>query len=90
MDPLTSGEYPHTMRSLVGGRLPKFSQEQSSALNGSFDFIGLNYYTANYAAYAPRFQTPKASYVTDARVNLTGKFATVDVHLKRSILPVCS
>ncbi|KAK4791377.1 hypothetical protein SAY86_031790 [Trapa natans] len=71
MDPLTSGQYPRTMRSLVGARLPKFSHTQSSSLNGSFDFIGLNYYTANYAAYAPHLHPPTASYITDARVSLT-------------------
>ncbi|KAG5250047.1 beta-glucosidase [Salix suchowensis] len=53
MDPLTRGHYPHTMRSLVGDRLPKFSQQQSQMIKGSFDFIGLNYYTSNYAAYMP-------------------------------------
>ncbi|KAJ6694685.1 GLYCOSYL HYDROLASE [Salix koriyanagi] len=56
MDPLTRGDYPHTMRSLVGDRLPKFSQQQSQMIKGSFDFIGLNYYTSNYAAYMPPFQ----------------------------------
>lgn len=73
MDPLTNGDYPHTMRSLVGDRLPRFSREQSSSLKGSFGFIGLNYYTANYAAYAPQFRTLNPSYMTDARVNLTSK-----------------
>ncbi|KAL6341213.1 hypothetical protein AAG906_032330 [Vitis piasezkii] len=53
MDPLTNGDYPHSMRSLVGSRLPKFSKEQAMMVKGSYDFLGLNYYTANYAAYAP-------------------------------------
>ncbi|KAL6341650.1 hypothetical protein AAG906_032771 [Vitis piasezkii] len=51
MDPLTYGDYPHSMRSLVGKRLPKFSKEQSEMLKGSYDFLGLNYYTANYARH---------------------------------------
>ncbi|OWM69232.1 hypothetical protein CDL15_Pgr025419 [Punica granatum] len=67
LDPLTSGQYPRTMSSLVGARLPKFSQEQSSLVKGSFDFIGLNYYTANYAAYIPHFNTSNASCLTDSR-----------------------
>ncbi|KAF5447862.1 hypothetical protein F2P56_033380 [Juglans regia] len=33
MDPLTNGDYPHIMRSLVGNRLPNFSKEQSMAVN---------------------------------------------------------
>ncbi|RDX87881.1 Beta-glucosidase 12, partial [Mucuna pruriens] len=68
MEPLTSGEYPKSMRSLVGKRLPKFSEEEAKLLSGSFDFLGLNYYTANYAANAP---SPKPSYVTDSNANLT-------------------
>ncbi|CAN6544598.1 unnamed protein product [Malus baccata var. baccata] len=44
LDPLTSGDYPHTMRSIVGKRLPKFTKEQSKLLNGSFDFRGTIHY----------------------------------------------
>ncbi|KAL0373997.1 UNVERIFIED_CONTAM: Beta-glucosidase 12 [Sesamum radiatum] len=51
INPLVYGEYPRTMRSLVRNRLPKFTKEQAAMLKGSFDFIGLNYYTGNYAAY---------------------------------------
>ncbi|CAN0902046.1 Beta-glucosidase 24 [Linum grandiflorum] len=50
MDPLTKGEYPKSMKSLVGNRLPKFSKEESELVKGSFDFLGLNYYTSSYAA----------------------------------------
>ncbi|KAK9941264.1 hypothetical protein M0R45_017877 [Rubus argutus] len=71
MDPLTNGDYPHSMRSLVGNRLPKFTKEQSKLLIGSFDFLGLNYYTANYAAYAPHQNFVNASYMTDARATLS-------------------
>ncbi|XP_059429569.1 beta-glucosidase 12-like isoform X2 [Corylus avellana] len=70
MDPLTNGDYPRSMRSLVGNRLPKFSKEQSNIVNGSFDFIGLNYYTTTYAANAPHHNAVNASYTTDMRVNL--------------------
>lgn len=75
MDPLTNGDYPHSMRSLVGKRLPEFSKEESMTINGSFDFIGLNYYTSNYVAYAPHHSINAAneSYTTDMRVNLLCK-----------------
>ncbi|GMP91388.1 hypothetical protein CsSME_00042112 [Camellia sinensis var. sinensis] len=73
MDPLTTGDYPHTMRTLVGKRLPNFSKEQSKMLKGSFDFLGLNYYTANYAAYAPNSNSVNVSFLTDSQVNLTTK-----------------
>ncbi|KAL5832122.1 hypothetical protein ACOSQ3_017550 [Xanthoceras sorbifolium] len=70
MDPLTNGDYPHIMKSLVGNRLPKFSKEESNMIKGSYDFLGLNYYTANYAAYAPQLRSGNRSYLTDSLVNL--------------------
>ncbi|KAF3452587.1 hypothetical protein FNV43_RR03020 [Rhamnella rubrinervis] len=69
MDPLINGDYPHTMRSIVGGRLPKFTKTQSKTLKWSFDFIGLNYYTAFYVAYAPNHNA-NASFLTDSHANL--------------------
>lgn len=71
MDPLTYGDYPHSMKSLVGNRLPKFSKEQSMIVKGSFDFLGLNYYTANYASYLPYSNNLTISYYTDSRANLS-------------------
>ncbi|XP_048324949.2 beta-glucosidase 12-like [Ziziphus jujuba] len=74
MDPLTNGEYPDSMRSLVGNRLPKFTKQESKLLKGSFDFVGLNYYTAYYASYAPNVNnSANASYLTDALVNITNQ-----------------
>ncbi|XP_031384845.1 beta-glucosidase 12-like isoform X2 [Punica granatum] len=69
MDPLINGDYPYSMRSLVGRRLPRFTNEQSIMVKDSFDFIGMNYYTANYAQDAPRILIP--SYTTDSCVYLT-------------------
>ncbi|KAJ4724163.1 Beta-glucosidase [Melia azedarach] len=71
MDPITNGDYPHSMRSLVGNRLPKFSKEESELLKGSFDFLGLNYYTSNYVAYAPQLKSGNKSYLTDPLYNLS-------------------
>ncbi|CAK7339252.1 unnamed protein product [Dovyalis caffra] len=73
MNPLTNGDYPHTMRSFVGDRLPRFSKEQSKMIKGSFDFLGLNYYTTNYAAYMPLSNDVNASYLTDSRANLSSE-----------------
>ncbi|TKY66546.1 Isoflavonoid 7-O-beta-apiosyl-glucoside beta-glycosidase [Spatholobus suberectus] len=69
MDPLTSGEYPKSMRSLVRTRLPKFTTEQARLLIGSFDFIGLNYYSTTYASDAPHLSKARPSYITDSLVN---------------------
>nr|XP_023876364.1 beta-glucosidase 12-like [Quercus suber] len=71
MDPLTNGDYPHSVRYLVGHRLPKFTKEQSKLVNGSFDFLGLNYYTANYAAYSHHSNAENASFLTDSLANLS-------------------
>ncbi|KAJ9139724.1 hypothetical protein P3X46_030431 [Hevea brasiliensis] len=71
MDPLIYGDYPHALRSLVGNRLPKFSEQEAKMVKGSIDFLGLNYYTANYAAYLPYSNAIPASYLTDARANLS-------------------
>ncbi|CAI0427981.1 unnamed protein product [Linum tenue] len=53
--PITYGEYPKSMVKLVGKRLPRFTQEESKLVKGSFDFLGVNYYTTNYAEEAPPF-----------------------------------
>ncbi|CAN6543356.1 unnamed protein product [Malus baccata var. baccata] len=49
MDPVTRGRYPKSMQRLVGNRLPNFTKEQSKMLKGSYDFVGLNYYSSSYA-----------------------------------------
>ncbi|KAK2440347.1 Beta-glucosidase 12 [Trifolium repens] len=69
MDPLTLGEYPKSMRSLVGARLPKFNTKQAKLLIGSFDFLGINYYSSAYASDAPLLRNVRPSYLTDSLVN---------------------
>ncbi|XP_052178440.1 beta-glucosidase 12-like [Diospyros lotus] len=71
MEPITRGDYPHSIRSLVGKRLPKFTKQQKEMVKGSMDFLGLNYYTANYAAHSPYSNQLHPSYLTDPLVNLT-------------------
>ncbi|EPS65044.1 hypothetical protein M569_09734, partial [Genlisea aurea] len=50
MEPLIHGDYPSSMRTRVGNRLPRFSPLQSRLLKGSFDFIGINHYTTHYVS----------------------------------------
>ncbi|XP_061361382.1 beta-glucosidase 12-like [Gastrolobium bilobum] len=75
MQPLTRGKYPKTMMSLLGSRLPNFTEEQSKLLIGSFDFIGINYYTTYYAAHItyPSNDTSQSSYYKDSHVNVTSE-----------------
>ncbi|KAL3537396.1 hypothetical protein ACH5RR_000762 [Cinchona calisaya] len=49
MDPLFTGAYPTEMVTYVGNRLPTFNETEAAMVKGSYDFIGLNYYTAEYA-----------------------------------------
>ncbi|KAL3537319.1 hypothetical protein ACH5RR_000685 [Cinchona calisaya] len=71
LDPLTSGDYPKSMRKLLGIRLPKFTPEQSSLIKGTLDLLGLNYYSSSYAIDIPYATTVNISYTTDVRVNIT-------------------
>ncbi|KAK8507375.1 hypothetical protein V6N12_072639 [Hibiscus sabdariffa] len=49
LDPLFFGDYPESMRRLVGERLAKILPEMAESLVGAFDFIGINHYTTYYA-----------------------------------------
>ncbi|KAE9446986.1 hypothetical protein C3L33_21115, partial [Rhododendron williamsianum] len=68
VDPVVNGRYPQSMRKLVGNRLPEFSDTESEKLKGSYDFLGINYYTAQYVADASHNQVEKLSYITDPKV----------------------
>ncbi|XP_010908033.3 beta-glucosidase 12 [Elaeis guineensis] len=72
IDPLTQGDYPFIMRALVGDRLPQFTAMQSKMVKGSFDFIGLNYYTSNYAKIVSILKKVNISYNTDSHTFQTG------------------
>ncbi|ESR52296.1 hypothetical protein CICLE_v10031179mg [Citrus x clementina] len=70
-NPITYGSYPRSMQHLVGNRLPKFTKSQAEMVKGSVDFLGLNYYTADYAEEVTSFSNTNLSYTTDSRVNRT-------------------
>ncbi|PHT70826.1 Vicianin hydrolase [Capsicum annuum] len=71
LDPITYGDYPASMRANVGRRLPKFTPEQKKLVKGSMDFLGMNYYTTQYAS--PMLSVPRVnlSYTTDGHVDMT-------------------
>ncbi|XP_042480080.1 beta-glucosidase 13-like [Macadamia integrifolia] len=50
VSPITYGDYPKSMRYRLKNRLPVFSKKEMILLKGSYDFLGLNYYTSNYVA----------------------------------------
>nr|ATW21594.1 rutin degrading enzyme [Fagopyrum tataricum] len=65
MNPVVYGEYPDSMKLIVGDRLPTFTEEQSESLKESFDFLGLNYYYTYYAENNPSSNSDNLSYSTD-------------------------
>ncbi|KAL9253466.1 Beta-glucosidase 17-like protein [Drosera capensis] len=71
VEPVTYGHYPKIMRSIVGPRLPKFTKAQSEMLKGSYDFLGINYYTSNYAANYVSNNGANLSYTTDNHATTT-------------------
>ncbi|XVF49662.1 hypothetical protein PTKIN_Ptkin04bG0030900 [Pterospermum kingtungense] len=72
IEPLVFGEYPISMRRLVKDRLPVFTAKEKKLVKGSFDFIGINYYTSRYAKHIPiNPQAPPVSYLVDEHVNIT-------------------
>jgi beta-glucosidase/6-phospho-beta-glucosidase/beta-galactosidase len=49
-DPIfLSGDYPSSMKTILGDRLPTFTQEESDLVKGSADFFGLNHYGTGFA-----------------------------------------
>ncbi|KAI5660256.1 hypothetical protein M9H77_29049 [Catharanthus roseus] len=54
LHPLVYGEYPKTMQNIVGDRLPKFTQTEVEMIKGSFDYVGINQYTAYYMYHVPQ------------------------------------
>ncbi|KAJ6750533.1 hypothetical protein OIU85_001106 [Salix viminalis] len=70
-NPLTYGDYPKIMKAIVGHRLPKFTKEQSALVKGSIDFLGVNYYTTNYAANNPAPNKVNFSYSGDSQTILS-------------------
>ncbi|KAL5549714.1 hypothetical protein UlMin_004945 [Ulmus minor] len=69
--PIIFGDYPQSMRLAVGNRLPNFTKTESKLLKGSFDFLGLNYYTANYAETASSSNKFNPGFNGDLKLTLT-------------------
>ncbi|KAF8780982.1 hypothetical protein HU200_000949 [Digitaria exilis] len=72
LDPMVHGEYPGTMRAYLGDRLPRFTPEESRLVKGSYDFIGVNYYTTYSTSAKPAPNGLEQSYEGDIRANTSG------------------
>lgn len=74
MEPLVFGNYPRSMRDLVKERLPTFSAEEKSLLNGSLgNFVGINYYSSACAKHRPPPPTEQLRHSFDSWAEATGK-----------------
>ncbi|XP_052193359.1 beta-glucosidase 12-like [Diospyros lotus] len=79
--PVVYGDYPRTMRTLVRDRLPKFTAAETLLVKGSYNFIGLNYYTSYYVVHVPFSNKPahlsfsSDSYTTMSSENTNGSAA---------------
>ncbi|KAK4843877.1 hypothetical protein QYF36_013827 [Acer negundo] len=72
VEPLVFGDYPGIMREIVKDRLPTFSAKEKNLIKGSFNFIGLNYYTSRYAKSIPiNLHATPIRYTADEFVNIT-------------------
>ncbi|CAL5094553.1 unnamed protein product [Urochloa decumbens] len=77
INPLVHGDYPESMKRIVGSRLPKFTKEQSEMIRGTTDFIGLNQYTSVYVGNRPNSaDTELQDYNAD--IAATFRFSTSD------------
>ncbi|CAD5332583.1 unnamed protein product [Arabidopsis thaliana] len=65
LSPLVFGDYPETIKTTAGNRLPSFTKEQSMMLQNSFDFIGINYYTARFVAHDLHVDLSRPRFTTD-------------------------
>jgi beta-glucosidase len=72
MEPLVTGKYPVDMVNNVKGRLPIFTAQQSKMLKGSYDFIGINYYSSTYAKDVP-CSTKDVTMFSDPCASVTGE-----------------
>ncbi|KAL0394217.1 UNVERIFIED_CONTAM: Oleuropein beta-glucosidase [Sesamum latifolium] len=73
-EPIVTGHYPQNMIDYVPPEnLAPFSQSESQRLKGSYDFLGLNYYTGIYATNNPDPQC-EDGYLKDQHV----KYQRVD------------
>ncbi|KXS96640.1 hypothetical protein AC578_6908 [Pseudocercospora eumusae] len=57
--PVYHGDYPASMREQLGVRLPEFTAEEKTLVQGSNDFYGMNHYTADFVRNCDK-DTPSA------------------------------
>lgn len=69
-DPIWLGDYPMSMRRILGVRLPPFTSDEIKLLKGSADFLGLNHYSSALAS-KPANSSQWGGYWADQFVNIS-------------------
>ncbi|CAH2039080.1 unnamed protein product [Thlaspi arvense] len=73
LHPLVYGDYPERMKTMVGSRLPDFTEDESDQVKGAMDFVGVINYMAFYVkdSSSSLKQTLVHDFNTDMAVELT-------------------
>jgi len=74
LDTTMFGDYPQTMKDIVGHRLPKFTTEQIAKLKNSADFVGINYYTSTFSKHLEKPNHAEPKFKQDSLVEWKSKF----------------
>ncbi|XP_042000333.1 raucaffricine-O-beta-D-glucosidase-like isoform X2 [Salvia splendens] len=73
LEPIMYGHYPKSMEDYVPpDNLPLFTPQEVKRIQGSYDFVGLNFYTAQYASDDPHPPNGEG-YYADQRVKYSTK-----------------
>ncbi|KAK1418705.1 hypothetical protein QVD17_27851 [Tagetes erecta] len=81
MEPLTKGDWPSNVKKFAtkpsihhpnGRRLPTFNDDQKKKLLHSYDFLGINYYTANFVQFVDS-SGYSSGFETDSHYKASGK-----------------
>ena len=67
-DPLYLGDYPPSMRTRIGNRLPAFTAEQQGLLLNSTDFFALQHYSTLMVSMRPDGELDASSFYADEGV----------------------
>ena len=85
LEPLVFGDYPFIMKALVRDGLSEFTDDEKTFIKGSFDFIGVNYYTSRYATAVAFDKDATFSKYSDYQfATVSGKL--LRFHLQNSLI----
>ncbi|XP_061347357.1 hydroxyisourate hydrolase-like isoform X2 [Gastrolobium bilobum] len=77
LEPLMHGDYPISMKTTAGARIPAFTSHESEQVKGSCDFIGVIHYTnSNVSDYSDALKNKLRDYSTDMAAILCQRTAS--------------